>query len=60
MGEKIRQLRERAGLSQKQLAEALGLDQSSVSLWERGITAPTVGTIYRLASVLGCHPGDLF
>ena len=59
MGEKIKALREQVGLSQKELAAALGLDQSAVSLWERGKTAPTIGTLYRLADILGVKPGDL-
>ncbi len=37
----IREARKRAGMSQGQLAEALGIRQSSVSQWERGSTAPT-------------------
>lgn len=36
----IRQLRTRAGLSQAVLAERLGVDQTAVSRWERGLDAP--------------------
>ena len=56
----FRRLREQAGLSQKQLADLLGIDQSAVSLWEQGKTAPTAAKIVLLAEALGCEPGDLF
>ena len=59
-GAKIREYRERMGLSQKQLAAALGVDSSAVCLWENGKTAPTMKNLIRLAEVFGCSPGDLF
>ena len=59
MGEKIRQARENAGLSQKQLAEALGLDQSAVSNWETGKNEPTLHNLRRMADILGVDPGSL-
>ena len=60
MGAKIRECRERKGLSQKELADALGIDQSAVSNWERGLSEPTAFNIRRLADLLGVKPGDLF
>lgn len=36
LGERIRMLRERKGLTQKALAERLGLNDSTVTAWERG------------------------
>jgi transcriptional regulator with XRE-family HTH domain len=35
-GDRIRMLRERQGLTQKALAERLGLNDSTVTAWERG------------------------
>lgn len=60
MGAKIRQLREQAGLTQKQFAEAVGVDQSAVARWESGENNPTAERIMQIADVLGCNPGDLF
>jgi len=37
LGERIRTLRERQGLSQKALADKLGLNASTVTAWERGL-----------------------
>ena len=39
-GRNIRNLREKNGLSQRQLAVELGVTQASVSQWESGSTAP--------------------
>ena len=60
MGAKIRQYRERAGLTQKELAELVGVNHSAVSFWENGKAAPTTANIIKLANVLQCKPGDLF
>lgn len=42
---KIRRLRERLGMSQRQFAEALGVKQSTVWRWESGRATP--GETYR-------------
>lgn len=39
-GEEIRAARERAGLTQGQLAQRLGVTQRTVGNWERGATVP--------------------
>lgn len=59
MKEKIRALREAKGLSQAELAEALGVDQTTISAWERGVAEPTLFNLRRLADVLGVYPGEL-
>ncbi len=37
----IRRARAVAGVSQQRVAEAVGVQQSSVSQWERGVTNPS-------------------
>jgi DNA-binding transcriptional regulator YiaG len=44
----IRQARKRAGMSQVELAELLGIRQSSVSQWERGATEPSTQNLLDL------------
>lgn len=56
----LKKLREEKGLSQTELAELLGVDQSSVCLWERGKTFPRNKTAVRLADVLGCTLDELY
>lgn len=60
MGEKIKQRREAAGMSQKQLAAMIGVDASAISLWENDLTNPKMGNLIKLAEIFGCKPGDLF
>jgi transcriptional regulator with XRE-family HTH domain len=49
----LRQLRERAGLSQEALADKSGLDRTYISLLERAQRQPTLKTLARLADALG-------
>ena len=46
-------LRKLRGWSQKELAEAAGVHQSLISLYERGLECPTRGTLERLARAAG-------
>jgi phage repressor protein C with HTH and peptisase S24 domain len=53
LGEKIRALREVAGLTQQQIADDLGITAVSVSDWESGKTRPSGTRFARLARKLG-------
>ena len=48
----IKTLRKRAGLTQVQLAEGIGVSSKTVSKWETGRGFPDVGIIQELAKVL--------
>jgi transcriptional regulator with XRE-family HTH domain len=52
-GERLRQLREGAGLTQQQLAERAGCHYMTVSLLERGGQEPAWPLVLQLADVLG-------
>jgi DNA-binding NarL/FixJ family response regulator len=56
LGSIISQARAQAGLSQGDLADALGIAQSSVSQWERGATTPTLAMFHRMVAILGPWP----
>lgn len=56
----IRALRLERGLSQVQLARAMGTSQSHVARIERGTEDLRTSTIVRLAPLLGLQPEDLF
>lgn len=45
--------RKNAGLTQQELAERLGVDKGYVSRLERGLTIPSVSTLYRIAAAMG-------
>ena len=51
--------RERAGMTQTQLAERLGVTQGAVSQWEKSTTFPRMPMLIRLADVLGCTVDEL-
>jgi transcriptional regulator with XRE-family HTH domain len=46
---RARAIRKRAGLSQADVAKAVGTDHPQVSRWESGLYAPVRGTALRLA-----------
>lgn len=50
---RIRHWRTQAGMSQGELAKALGVHFSTVSHWERGASPPTAGNIQRVADACG-------
>jgi len=54
LGERVRELRQKRGLTQVDLGERLGLPQSRVSEIEKGSRVPNLETILRLALALGC------
>ena len=45
----IKQLRERHGLSQKQLADIAGVTDKAVSTWELGKKTPRMGVVERMS-----------
>jgi len=52
-GKLIRTLRTQCGLTQKTLAEAVGVGDKAVSKWERGLGCPDVSLLPELSLVLG-------
>lgn len=57
---RIKELREAAGIQQKQVAAHMGVFQSAVSNWETEVALPKARELPRLAKVLGCSIDDLF
>ena len=53
---RLRELRERASLSQTELAKRSGVPQSTVAAYEVGRNAPTWERVVRLAGALGVSP----
>lgn len=52
VGNAIAAARARKGLSQKELAESTGIDQSDLSKIERGLANPSIGTLSRIADAM--------
>lgn len=59
LGERIAALRERAGLSQEQLAQKVNSNQKTVAYWERRAVALKPAQIAAIASALGCSHQEI-
>lgn len=59
IGNAIKALRKRRGLTQNQLADCLGVTDKAVSKWERGIGIPDISILTALASLLFVDVDDL-
>lgn len=59
-GDSIRSHRRARRLSQKQLADGCGVEQSTVSRWERAEIVPTESHKILIAEALGADPRLLF
>ena len=60
LGKKIKQLRFKAGLTQEQLAEKLGIGAQSVSKWENAVAMPDITSLPLLSEIFGVSIDDLF
>ena len=56
----IKMLRLNKSLTQGQLAALLEVDQTAVSQWETGVSAPRSDKLPELARILGCTIDELF
>lgn len=59
MGSFIAKMRKATGLTQKELAEQLGVTDKAVSKWERAVSSPDIGLLIPLAKILGVSTGEL-
>jgi transcriptional regulator with XRE-family HTH domain len=60
VGQRLRDLRQRRGLTQRALAQACDLSANAIGLIERGESSPSVSTLHRLALALEVPIAELF
>ncbi len=60
VGQLLRQLREERGISIRELSRISGLSANALSMIERGLTSPSVSTLYRLTDALNVPITALF
>jgi transcriptional regulator with XRE-family HTH domain len=59
MGNRIKAARTKRGITQSQLAIAVGLDSASIEAFEAGLSLPDLPSLIRLAAALRCPVADL-
>jgi transcriptional regulator with XRE-family HTH domain len=60
IGKRIKELREKSGLNQEQIALFLGLDQTTVSKCERDERQFSVDSLEKLCDLFGCTMEEFF
>ena len=59
LGAMIAELRKQRGMTQLELAEQMGVTDKAVSKWERELSCPDIGSIPKLAEILGVSVEEL-
>ena len=59
MGEKLRQLRRKKGLSQEAVAKELGISRQAVSKWETDIAQPDLDNLKKICEILDISADEL-
>lgn len=60
MSNNFKAIRQRAGLTQKEVAKQLNVQQCSISNWECGRYFPNTDNLIRLATIYKCSVEDLY
>lgn len=56
---KIKELREKTGMTQQQLSEKLNVSRTTITNWELGTCSPNPTYLVKLARVFGCTTDEL-
>ena len=59
LGETLKDHRQRCGMTQEYVAEALGVSRQAVSKWETGTAEPSTSNLLALAKLYGVDAGEL-
>jgi transcriptional regulator with XRE-family HTH domain len=59
MGQAIKRIRKKRGLSQEEFAVILGYQTGTVSKFEQGDRTPNISTILQMANILECNVTDI-
>ena len=59
MPKRIKQMRFAKGMTQTDLAKAVGVSQQAVSNWENGSRVPKFTVIQKLCEIFNCNIGDI-
>ncbi len=56
---RIKKIREKRGLTQKQLSEMIMVNQSTVAMWETEKSVPRASNLLKLSNTLNCSVDEL-
>lgn len=56
---RIKEFRLSKNLTQKEFADKLKVERTTVSMWENNKSSPSVQTLKKIAEVLSCNVDDL-
>ena len=59
IGDRIKAARKKAGMTQAELANRLGISYVGISQWENNLRNPKIGTLKKIADALGVPLGEL-
>lgn len=60
MGCRIKEIRQRKGMTQLDLAYKIGMEKSNLSVIENGKSNPQILTLVKIASAMEVHLSDIF
>ena len=58
-GERLNEIRVKSGITTVKLGKAIGVTDSTISMWENGKIRPSVESLYRLAKFFNVPAGYL-
>ncbi len=59
LGERIKEFRTKSNLTQKQLADKIGVAKATIGMWENNNREPDIKVLMKLADVFHCYVTDL-
>ena len=60
LAKRLAMYRRKCGLTQKELAEKLGVANTTVSGWERAASSIDIDTLYKVCGIFGITLGEMF
>lgn len=60
ISDNLRRIRREKGMTQQEFADAIGVSNNSVYLWERGVITPGMGSMMLIITKLGVDAKELF
>jgi len=58
-GKNIARIRKKKNMTQRQLAEKIGVSQQQIGQWENAIKNPKIETILKISKALSCNPKEI-